>query len=174
MSCDKCIHTLHYWYFIVRRFHIVSSETQQPLLVTDFSFPHFANHVTPRPHYTHTSDVASVLSIHWLPFAFCHQDRMRRHLNPLPVTKATDHHCNQIPATFLCFLQQWDKVLFFHLSPTPSDHSVCGLHSLNAAGTPYIMHQCFKEFYCILLYFVEGMRFAGTRAMWLKVQVSVW
>lgn len=74
------------------------------IAVTDLSFPHFAIHATSHRHNTHTSDIASVLPIHWLPFAFCHQDCMRRHLNPLPVTKATDHHCNQIPATFHCFL----------------------------------------------------------------------
>lgn len=61
--------------------------------ITAFSFPHFDIHATLAP-TTHTSDVASVLSMHRLTFAFCHQERMRHHLNPFPVTKATDHHCN--------------------------------------------------------------------------------
>lgn len=122
--------------------------------------------MVPLAHTTHTSDVASLLSIHLLTFAFCHQDCMRHHLNPFPVTKATDHHCNQIPATFLSVLQQWDKVPFFHFSPSPSDHAVCSLFYLNTIGAQYFTHNCFKECYCILLYFVKEMTFADTWALW--------
>lgn len=165
VACDKCTQTSIGNLNV--KFLIVADINGHRLFFPTLCYP---CHPSP-PLHTHSSDVASVLSIHGPPFAFCHQDRMRRHLNPLPVTKATDHHCNQIPATFQCFLQQWDKVLFFHLNPTPSDHAVCALLNLNTTGAQYITHQCFKECYCILLYFVEG-NYICRRVMGLNVQLS--
>lgn len=86
--------------FVVKEYHIVP-------LVTVSIGQTFLSHTQIPSHHTHTpANVASLLFTHWLPFAFCHQDRMRRHLNPLPVTKATDHYCNQSPATFQQFLKQ--------------------------------------------------------------------
>lgn len=118
-----------------------SSQTWQFLLVAGFSFPRHPSALK----YTLAPVIMSPQCSPYTGclFAFCHEDRMRRHLNPLPVTKATDHHCNQIPATFQCFLQQWDKVPVFLLSPTSS--VVFALLNLKTTGTQCAARQRFVQ-----------------------------
>lgn len=71
-------------------------------------------------------------------FAFCHQDCLRRLLNPLPGTKATNHHCNQIPATFHCFFFFFcDNEIrcFFSSRPSPQLRHDAGCALLDLTDT---------------------------------------